>query len=212
MIQLILIVACAQSAGILFRHLGQPQVCGEIIAGLLLGPSFFGVLWPSAHLVFFDPASLSRLTVLGEVGLIFMMFLIGVEFDFGRLANSTWAELSISMAGVALSFLLGVLLRRWICSRMKLEVNKLAFILFIATALSIAAVPVLARIMIEFNPARTRISTLAFTGGTRRCDASEVGAHESCLGILEVRRIGFSSLADIFSMMAIDMSASGVSY
>lgn len=162
-IQLILIVACAKSAGALFRYLGQPQVCGEIIAGLLLGPSFFGVLWPSAQRMLFDSASLSRLTVLSEVGLVFVMFLIGLEFDFGRLADSTRTALSISMAGIVLPFLLGIPLGRWIHSQMKLEVNKLAFTLFVATALSITAMPVLGRIMIEFNLARTRIGTLAIT-------------------------------------------------
>jgi Kef-type K+ transport system membrane component KefB len=161
-VQLILIVACAKSAGALFSHLGQPQVCGEMIAGLLLGPSFFGVLWPSAQRAFFDPASLSRLTVLSEVGLIFVMFLIGLEFDFGRLADSTRTVLSISMTGIALPFLLGIPLGRWIHSQI-LEVSGLAFTLFVATALSITAMPVLGRIMIAFNLARTRIGMLAIT-------------------------------------------------
>lgn len=162
-IQLILIVASARAAGVLFKRIGQPQVCGEIAAGLFLGPSVFGALWPHAQRLVFDPGTLVHLSVISEVGLIFIMFLIGLEFDFGHLASSTRTAFSISVAGMILPFSLGIPLGRWMHSRMNPHVDAVAFTLFIATALSITAMPVLGRILIEFNMNKTRLGTLAIS-------------------------------------------------
>jgi Kef-type K+ transport system membrane component KefB len=162
-IQLILIVASARAAGVLFKRIGQPQVCGEIAAGLVLGPSVFGALWPQAQRLVFDPGTLVHLSVISEVGLIFIMFLIGLEFDFGHLASSTRTAFSISVAGMILPFSLGIPLGRWMHSQMNLHVDVVAFTLFIATALSITAMPVLGRILIEFNMNKTKLGTLAIS-------------------------------------------------
>src|SRR5205823_9508387 len=156
-IQLVLIVGCARVAGALSKRIGQPQVCGEIAAGLILGPSVFGALFPQTQRMLFNPATNVHLSVLSEVGLIFIMFLIGLEFDFGHLAGSTRAAFSISAAGIILPFSLGIPLGRWIHSQMNLHVDRLGFTLFVATALSITAMPVLGRIMIEFNMNKTRL-------------------------------------------------------
>jgi len=160
-IQLILIVGCAKAAGLLFRRIGQPQVCGEIAAGIILGPSFFGALWPHAQQMVFNPSASEHLNVLGEVGLIFIVFLIGLEFDFSHLATSTRAASFISTAGILVPFLLGIPLGRWIYSQMSFNVNRVGFTLFVATALSITAMPVLGRILIEFNLGKSRLGALA---------------------------------------------------
>ena len=162
-IQLILIVASARAAGVLFKRIGQPQVCGEIAAGLILGPSVFGALWPQAQRLVFDPGAIAHLSVISEVGLVFVMFLIGLEFDFGHLTGSTRAAFSISAAGIILPFSLGIPLGRWIHSQMNLQVDAVAFTLFIAMALSITAMPVLGRILIEFNMNKTKLGTLAIS-------------------------------------------------
>ncbi|HWZ45930.1 MAG TPA: cation:proton antiporter [Candidatus Saccharimonadales bacterium] len=160
-IQLILIVGCAKATGLLFRRLGQPQVCGEIAAGIILGPSLFGALWPHAQRMVFSPSASDHLTVLSEVGLIFIMFIIGLEFDFSHLATSTRAVFLVSTAGILVPFLLGVPLGRWIYFQMGLNVNKVGFTLFVATALSMTAVPVLGRIVVEFNLGKSRLAALA---------------------------------------------------
>lgn len=162
-IQLIVIVACARAAGAFFRRLGQPQVCGEIAAGLILGPSVLGALLPHAQRMLFDPAASAHVSLLSQIGLVFMMFLIGLEFDFAHLAGASRTALSISLAGIILPFSLGIVLGSWIHSQMNLQVAVHAFSLFIATALSITAMPVLGRIMIEFNMARTRLGALIIT-------------------------------------------------
>lgn len=160
-IQLILIVGCAKAMGLLFRRIGQPQVCGEIAAGIILGPSLFGALWPHAQRMLFNPSASEHLNVLGEVGLVFIVFLIGLEFDFSHLGTSTRAAVFISSAGIVVPFLLGIPLGRWIYSQMNLDVNRVGFTLFVATALSITALPVLGRIMIEFNLGKSRLGALA---------------------------------------------------
>jgi Kef-type K+ transport system membrane component KefB len=159
-IQLILIVGCARASGALFKRIGQPQVCGEIAAGLVLGPSVFGKLFPHIQRILFDPTTGPQLSVISEVGLIFIMFLIGLEFDFARLAGSTRTAFSISAAGIILPFSLGIPLGRWMHSQMNLHVDKGGFTLFVATALSITAMPVLGRILIEFNMNKTKLGVL----------------------------------------------------
>jgi Kef-type K+ transport system membrane component KefB len=162
-VQLILIVGCARAVGALFRYIGQPQVCGEIAAGFILGPSVLGAFFPQAQRMIFDPRASTYICVLSQIGLVFMMFLIGLEFDFGHLAGSSRTALFISSAGIILPFSLGIVLGIWIRSKMNLPVDARGFVLFVATALSITAVPVLGRIMIEFNMTRTRLGTLTIT-------------------------------------------------
>jgi Kef-type K+ transport system membrane component KefB len=111
----------------------------------------------------FDPRASTYICVLSQIGLVFMMFLIGLEFDFGHLAGSSRTALFISSAGIILPFSLGIVLGIWIRSKMNLPVDARGFVLFVATALSITAVPVLGRIMIEFNMTRTRLGTLTIT-------------------------------------------------
>ena len=162
-LQLLVIIASARVAGAVFRFFGQPLVCGEIAAGLILGPSFFGGLFPTLFQTVFDPSVGSILSVLSQIGLILLMFLIGQDFEFGHLREHGRVAISISAAGIVLPFALGLLVGWLIHAQLGLQVSRFNFCLFIATALSITAIPILGRMMMELNINRTRIGSLTIT-------------------------------------------------
>ncbi|OFV92387.1 MAG: hypothetical protein A3H95_04795 [Acidobacteria bacterium RIFCSPLOWO2_02_FULL_64_15] len=162
-LQLMVIIAAARLGAVAFRFLGQPQVCGEIAAGLVLGPTFLGRLFPDLSGRIFDPTVAPIVSTLSQIGLILLMFLIGLEFNFAHLRSSRRAALTISLAGIAVPFTLGLLLAPYLHARIGIEGNPLNFSLFLATALSITALPILGRIMIELNIHRTRIAAITIT-------------------------------------------------
>jgi Kef-type K+ transport system membrane component KefB len=158
-VQLAVIIAAARIAGNIFRLLDQPLVCGEIAAGLILGPSLFGKLSPSAFHAVFNPSAAQSLGILSQLGVILLMFLIGLEFDFGHLRENQRTALAVSIAGIALPFALGVALGAFVHTRLALGGSWVNFALFMGTAMSITAIPVLARIMIDLNINRTRLGS-----------------------------------------------------
>jgi Kef-type K+ transport system membrane component KefB len=160
---LIVIVASARLIGALFRRLGQPQVCGEIAAGLILGPSLLGGMFPTAFASLFDPAVAPVLNILSQLGLVLMMFLIGLDFDFGHLGGNHWTAISVSITGIVFPFALGFGLGLYMHPLVAAGGSAYGFALFMATAMSITAIPVLGRIMIELNIQRTRIGSLTIS-------------------------------------------------
>ncbi len=172
LIQLTIIVAAARLFAWLFRRIGQPAVVGEITAGLVLGPSVLGALAPGVFALLFRPAIgelpseasdllLSRvLTSLAEVGLVLLLFLIGMEFEFGHLKQHGRSALGISVAGIVVPFGLGAGLGLLIHPHLAADVPALGFVLFMGTAMSITAIPVLGRIMMELGITRTRIAAI----------------------------------------------------
>jgi Kef-type K+ transport system membrane component KefB len=162
-IQLIVIILASRLAGALFRKLGQPQVCGEIAAGLILGPSFFGGFFPELFHRVFDPSVGGVFTIMSQIGLLLLMFLIGLEFDFSHLNDSRKLALSVSFAGILVPFALGFGLGWFMHSALQLTGSWINFSLFMATAMSITAIPVLGRIMIELNINRTRLGSITIS-------------------------------------------------
>jgi Kef-type K+ transport system membrane component KefB len=162
-VQLIVIVAASRIFGSLFRRMGQPLVCGEIAAGLILGPSFFGGMFPHVFHTVFNPSVGQIFAIMSQIGLILLMFLIGLEFDFGHLSNNGGTAMSISLAGIILPFTLGFLLGRWMHGALHLSGSWLNLALFMAAAMSITAIPILGRIMVELNISRTRIGSLTIS-------------------------------------------------
>lgn len=145
-LQLIIIIASARIFGMFFRKMGQPQVCGEIAAGLILGPSLFGKFFPGISAHVFASSVGPVFNVVSQIGLVFLLFLIGLEFDFSHLKKYRKTTVSISAAAIILPFGLGIIVGQLLYPYVGEGTNRLGFILFMATAISITALPVLGQI------------------------------------------------------------------
>jgi Kef-type K+ transport system membrane component KefB len=179
--QLVIIILVARVFAGLFRRLGQPSVVGEIAAGLVLGPSVLGRFFPEVSSALFHPAIpplapelADRLlhwifTILSQLGLVFLLFLIGLEFDFQHLRQRGRASVAISVSGVALPFLLGLAVAMVVYPFMEQHpegdapVPRLGFALFLGTAMAITAIPILGRMMMELGITRTRLGAITIT-------------------------------------------------
>lgn len=180
LVQLVVIIAAARTFGSLARRLKQPSVVGEIVAGLLLGPSLLGWLAPDVFTAVFRPrlegveqpvadALLAKVfTVVAQIGLIFLLFLVGLEFEGGHLRAHGRAAVLVSLAGIAVPFTLGAALAGAIHPHLEPHpsgktVPLDGLTMFLGVALSITAMPVLGRIMMELNVTRTRLGAITLT-------------------------------------------------
>jgi len=164
LLELTIIVIAGRTGGALARRIGQSAAVGEIVVGILLGPSLFGLLAPHAFDFVFHSAPPEPLTVLSNLGLVLLMFQIGMEFDFSHLTETAnrAAVLRISIACLTLPFAggfgLGMLIAHGAPPAARINTA-----LFVATALSITALPTLGRIMMELNLTRTRVGVIAIS-------------------------------------------------
>ncbi len=164
LLQIVVILVAARLVGGLFKRMGQPQVIGEMLAGILLGPSLFGWLAPNVYAALFPPDSLGFLSALSQIGLILFMFLIGLELDPKRLRERARAAVVISQVSIIAPFVLGVLLAVYLYPRVsERPVPVSQFAIFMGVAMSITAFPVLARILTDRRLLRTELGMLAIT-------------------------------------------------
>jgi len=165
LLQLSIIVLAARAGGALAQRLGQAVAVGEIITGILLGPSLFGALAPDLFALVFRSTPPQPLTILSQVGLLLLMFQIGLEFDFGHLRErrNRKAVMAVSVAGLVAPFALGLLFAVLAPDWLVHTPNRVGFTLFVATAFSITALPILGRIMIEFNLTRSPLGVIAIS-------------------------------------------------
>ncbi|MFY8213357.1 MAG: cation:proton antiporter [Flavobacterium sp.] len=162
--QIITIIVVARFFGWMFRKIGQPTVIGEIIAGIVLGPSLVGLYFPEFSAALFPIESLGNLQFLSQIGLILFMFVIGMELDLKVLKNKANDAVVISHASIVIPFALGVGLAYYIYYRFAPPgVEFLSFSLFMGIAMSITAFPVLARIVQERGIHKTRLGTIVIT-------------------------------------------------
>ncbi|MFN7942617.1 MAG: cation:proton antiporter [Thermoanaerobaculia bacterium] len=164
----VILVAC-RVVGWLVRPLRQPQVVAEMITGVLLGPSLFGVLAPELQARVFPKETLPILYVLAQLGLALYMFLVGLEYDIERLRNKAKSAIAVSWAGIVVPFSLGALLAVATRGHYPLfapEARTFEMVLFFGSAISITAFPMLARILYERGITRTSLGTLALTAGS----------------------------------------------
>ncbi|WP_437552339.1 cation:proton antiporter [Sorangium sp. So ce367] len=164
LIQAFLIIACARLVGLVARRMEQPMVIAEVTAGILLGPSLFGWLFPDTSALLFANESLPLLKLVSEVGLIVFMFLIGLELDPKLLRGRGHASVIISHTSIVVPFALGGLLALYLYPRLSdSSVPFSSFTLFMGVAMSITAFPVLARILTERRLLGTKVGALTIT-------------------------------------------------
>ena len=158
-IAIVLIVA--RLFGAVATRIGQPRVMGEVIAGLCLGPSLLGALSPNLEATFFPSDVLPALGVVANLGLIFYMFLVGLEVDRGSLKGKVAKATAISNTSVAVPLLLGIAVALPLYKLVGPDKKFVAFALFMGVAMSITAFPVLARILAERRMIKRPIGSLA---------------------------------------------------
>lgn len=163
-LQIIVIITFARIVGILFKKIGQPIVIGEILAGIILGPSFFGFFFPNINNFLFPVSSLGTLQFLSQIGLILFMFIIGMELDLKAIRKQAFDAIIISHASIIIPYTLGMGLAYFIYIQYAPEgISFLSFSLFMGIAMSITAFPVLARILQERGMSKTKLGAMALT-------------------------------------------------
>ncbi|MGH7711156.1 MAG: cation:proton antiporter, partial [Gemmatimonadaceae bacterium] len=148
--QIAIVIFCARVLGRAVGLIGQPKVVGEMVAGIMLGPSLLGWLAPTVAAALFPPASLGFLNALSQIGLLFFMFLVGLELDAKLIRGRGQAVLVSSHASIVAPFFLGACLALFLYPRLSDDsVTFTGFALFMGAAMSVTAFPVLARILQE---------------------------------------------------------------
>ncbi|WP_395737017.1 cation:proton antiporter [Prosthecobacter sp.] len=163
-VQLLVIIAASRLAGTLFARCGQPSVVGEMAAGILLGPSLFGMVAPDAFQFVFPATSLGVLKMLSQIGVCLFMFVVGMELDTGHVRKKADVAVVVSHASIVLPYFLGVVLACFLYSHFAQPgASFTAFALFMGISMSITAFPVLARILQERGLTKTFLGSTAIT-------------------------------------------------
>ncbi|HSK64254.1 MAG TPA: cation:proton antiporter [Pyrinomonadaceae bacterium] len=164
LMQIVVILAVAGVFSKLFRRIGQPPVMGEMIAGIVLGPSVFGFFFPEAMAFLFPSTSLETLRILSQIGVILFMFIVGMELNVRHVKEKGSAAVMISHASIIVPFILGAGLSLFLYPGLAPSGTSFsAFALFIGVAMSITAFPVLARILEDRGLTQTHLGSIAIT-------------------------------------------------
>jgi Kef-type K+ transport system membrane component KefB len=164
LLALIVVIVMARGLGTLFRSVHQPPVIGEIIAGIVLGPSVLGRLAPGVSAYVLPGSVAPFLNVISQVGVILYMFLVGLELDPALLRKRGHATVAISHASILAPFLLGAALSLRLYPRLSSSnVSFTGFSLFVGVSMSVTAFPVLARILTDRGIHKTRMGAIALT-------------------------------------------------
>jgi Kef-type K+ transport system membrane component KefB len=164
LLALTVIMVTARAVGYLFSKINQPAVIGEVVGGILLGPSLLGRIAPEVQAFVLPPDAAPILGVISQLGVILYMFLVGLELDLGVLRDSITSTIVISLSAIVVPFALGTMLALGLPESLApAGIDRTSFVLFIGVALSITAFPVLARILGDRGLQRTPLGTRALT-------------------------------------------------
>jgi Kef-type K+ transport system membrane component KefB len=162
-LEMAVILTTARLMAVAFRFIGQPEVMGEMAAGILLGPSFLGRISPAMMNGLFPAGGLGSLYVLSQLGLVLFMFLVGLEVRPGSLRGSAKSVIIASQASIMAPFVLGGVLAWSLYPRLGNGAPRLPFVLFLGAAMGITAFPVLARILADCKLTHTRVGMFALS-------------------------------------------------
>ncbi len=197
LLQIITIVFVSRTFGYIFNKMGQPTVIGEIVAGIILGPSLLGMWFPEYSLFLFPKTSLPNLQFFSQMGLILFMFVIGMELDLKILKNKAQDAIVISHSSIIVPYTLGVLLSYFLYAEFAPKnISFLSFSLFIGISMSITAFPVLARIIQERGLTRTKLGTIAITCAA----ADDITAWCILAAVIAIVKAG-SFMSSIFTIL-----------
>jgi Kef-type K+ transport system membrane component KefB len=164
LLALVVVIATARAMGYVFRIASQPPVVGEILAGIVLGPSLLGRLLPGAESYLFPAMVGPYLNIIAQVGVILYMFLVGLELDPALLRNRGHSTVAISHASIVAPFLLGATIALYLYPHLSTsDVPFTCFSLFLGVSMSVTAFPVLARILTDRGIHKTRMGAIALT-------------------------------------------------
>jgi len=163
LLALTVVIAASRVGGWAISKIGQPRVHGELLLGILLGPSLLGLVWPDALGYLFPDEIIGALRALAQIGIVLFMFLIGLELDLNLLRGQGHKAVIISLASIIAPMLLGAAVALLVYPRLGGGADRLGFTLFFAAAMAITAFPVLARVLRETGLQETRLGVLAIT-------------------------------------------------
>jgi Kef-type K+ transport system membrane component KefB len=164
LLALVVVIATARAMGYVFRSANQPPVVGEILAGIVLGPSLLGRLAPGAEGYLFPATVGPFLNIIAQVGVILYMFLVGLELDPALLRKRGHTTVAISHASIVAPFLMGAAIALYLYPKLSsLDVPFTCFSLFLGVSMSVTAFPVLARILTDRGIHKTRMGAIALT-------------------------------------------------
>ena len=164
LIQWMIIIAAAYIFGRLGkRFLNQPLAVGEIAAGIILGPSVLGLIYPADWPVLFPKETQTSMQLLGKLGLVFLLFQVGMEFDYSHLRSKSKTVTMVSILGMVVPFLCGLVIGPWLHEKFAPETPKFGFQFFLCIALSISALPIMGRILLEMKLERTAVGAMAIS-------------------------------------------------
>ncbi|MDP2236525.1 MAG: cation:proton antiporter [Bacteroidales bacterium] len=195
--QIVTIIFVARLLGWLCKKIGQPMVIGEIVAGIILGPSLIGFYFPEFSTALFPDHSLGNLQFISQIGLILFMFIIGMELDLKVLRTKAHDAIVISHASIIIPFALGMGLAYFIYGSFAPEgVPFSSFGLFMGISMSVTAFPVLARIIQERGIHKTRIGTIVITCAA----ADDITAWSLLAAIIAIVKAG-SFVSSIYTIL-----------
>lgn len=161
---IVVVIVCARLAGRLVGYFGQPRVIGEIVAGIVLGPSLLGRISPEAVAFLYPANVMPVLNILAQLGAILYMFLVGLDLNVALVRTRTHATVATSHASIVVPFILGAMLAIWLFPRFApAGVSFTSFSMFTGVAMSVTAFPVLARILSDRNMERSEVGVLALS-------------------------------------------------